>query len=48
MSAPKLSFHVETVRLDAHGSRERCKETEIMLDTDLQCRTDIMGMYFWA
>lgn len=35
MSEPKLAFHVETVRLDAHGSRARCKQAEIALDTDL-------------
>jgi hypothetical protein len=35
MSAPKLTFHVETVRLDAHGSLARCKRAEIPLDTDL-------------
>jgi uncharacterized OsmC-like protein len=35
MNAPKMSFHVETVRLDAHGSRARCKQAEIALDTGL-------------
>jgi len=35
MSEPKLAFHVETIRLDAHSSRARCKQTEIALDTDL-------------
>lgn len=35
MSPPKISFHVETVRLDAHGSLARCKAAEIPLDTDL-------------
>ena len=35
MSETKMRFHVETVRLDAHGSRARCKQTEIALDTDL-------------
>jgi uncharacterized OsmC-like protein len=35
MSDPKMSFHVETVRLDAHGSLARCKAAEITLDTDL-------------
>lgn len=34
MSEPKLAFHVETIRLDAH-SRARCKQAEIALDTDL-------------
>lgn len=35
MSEPKLAFHVETIRLDAHSSRARCKRAEIALDTDL-------------
>ena len=35
MSNPKMSFHVETVRVDAHGSLSRCKAAEIPLDTDL-------------
>ena len=35
MSEPKLAFHVETIRLDAHSSRARCKQVEIALDTDL-------------
>jgi uncharacterized OsmC-like protein len=37
MSAPKIkmNFHVETVRIDAHGSLARCKQAEIPLDTDL-------------
>ncbi len=30
-----LGFHVETVRIDAHGSIARCKAAEIPLDTDL-------------
>jgi uncharacterized OsmC-like protein len=35
MGDPKMTFHVETVRLDAHGSLARCKAAEITLDTDL-------------
>ncbi|MFO6421218.1 OsmC family protein [Hylemonella sp. W303a] len=37
MSAPtaKMSFHVETRRVDAHLSRAVCKNAEIALDTDL-------------
>lgn len=31
----KMSFHVETRRIDAHGSLSRCKDAEIALDTDL-------------
>lgn len=33
--APKMTFHVETHRVDAHGSLARCKNAEIALDTDL-------------
>ena len=35
MSDPKMSFHVETVRLGPQGSLSRCKQAEIPLDTDL-------------
>lgn len=35
MNNPKMTFHVETVRLDAHGSLSRCKAAEISLDTDM-------------
>lgn len=35
MSDPKMTFHVETVRLGPQGSRSRCKQAEISLDTDL-------------
>ncbi|BCB27352.1 OsmC/Ohr family stress-inducible protein [Sulfurimicrobium lacus] len=35
MSNPKMIFHVETLRVDAHGSLSRCKAAEIPLDTDL-------------
>ncbi len=31
----KLRFHVETRRVDAHHSVARCKDAEIVLDTDL-------------
>lgn len=34
MDSAKLSFHVETVRIDAHGSLARCKAAQIALDTD--------------
>ncbi|ODU50397.1 MAG: osmotically inducible protein C [Thiobacillus sp. SCN 63-374] len=30
-----MRFHVESVRIDAHGSLSRCKQAEIPLDTDL-------------
>jgi len=35
MSNSQMTFHVETVRVDAHGSLARCKAAEIPLDTDL-------------
>jgi len=35
MSDQKMRFHVESVRIDAHGSVSRCKQAEIPLDTDL-------------
>jgi len=35
VSDPKMRFHVESVRIDAHGSLSRCKQAEIPLDTDL-------------
>lgn len=35
MNNPKMTFHVETVRLDEHGSLSRCKAAEIPLDTDM-------------
>ncbi|MFN4361653.1 MAG: OsmC family protein [Hylemonella sp.] len=31
----KMTFHVETRRVDAHSSRATCKQAEIALDTDL-------------
>ena len=40
MNAPKMTFHVETVRVDAHGSLARCKAAEIALDTDLAGNPD--------
>lgn len=40
MSAPKMRFHVETRRVDAHGSVSRCKAAEITLDTDLAGNPD--------
>ena len=38
--APKMSFHVEARRVDAHGSLARCKNAEIALDTDLAGNAD--------
>ena len=42
MSAPtaKMEFHVQSRRIDAHGSVARCKEAEIALDTDLAGNRD--------
>jgi uncharacterized OsmC-like protein len=39
-STPKMSFHVEARRVDAHGSLARCKNAEIALDTDLAGNAD--------
>lgn len=35
MNAPKMAFHVESWRIDSHQSMSRCKDAEILLDTDL-------------
>jgi len=45
MSEPKakMQFEVEAVRIDAHGSLARCKDAEIVLDTDLAGRVDAMN-----
>ena len=37
---PKMTFSVDTRRVDAHGSLARCKEASITLDTDVNGRTD--------
>lgn len=37
---PKMEFNVAARRIDAHGSRVRCKEAELVLDTDLAGRRD--------
>jgi uncharacterized OsmC-like protein len=34
MSESSMRFHVESVRIDVHGSIARCKQAEIALDTD--------------
>jgi uncharacterized OsmC-like protein len=36
----RMSFHVDAVRVDAHGSLARCKNAEIRLDTDLAGHAD--------
>ena len=33
--AAKMTFHVESRRVDAHGSLSNCKNAEIALDTDM-------------
>ncbi|MGC2517663.1 MAG: OsmC family protein [Burkholderiales bacterium] len=35
-----LEYEIKATRLDAHGSRARCKEAEIVLDTDIAGRAD--------
>ncbi|MCX7033758.1 MAG: OsmC family protein [Arenimonas sp.] len=37
---PKLSFHVQAIRMDAHGSVAHCKDADVVLDTDLAGRRD--------
>ena len=37
---PKLSFHVNARREDAHGSVAHCKDADLVLDTDLAGRRD--------
>ena len=36
----KLTFHIESTRVDEHGSLARCKLAEIPLDTDMAGRAD--------
>ncbi|CAN5545045.1 hypothetical protein BH10ACI2_BH10ACI2_18470 [soil metagenome] len=36
----KLTFHVESARVDEHGSLARCKSAEIRLDTDMVGNAD--------
>ncbi len=40
MSSPKMSFHVESLRLDSHKSESRCKNALIPLDTDMAGNPD--------
>lgn len=37
---PKMTFHVESRRLDAHASVSRCKDAQIALDTDMAGNPD--------
>lgn len=32
---PKMTFHIESRRVDAHASASRCKNAQIALDTDM-------------
>lgn len=43
LSSPKLEYDVTAMRLDAHGSVARCKDTVVTLDTDLAGRRDAMN-----
>ena len=36
----KLEYTVEAMRIDVHGSLARCKDAEVVLDTDLAGRRD--------
>lgn len=36
----KMRFHVESHRIDAHGSLSRCKNAELALDTDMAGNPD--------
>lgn len=35
-----LEYEIEARRIDAHGSIARCKQTDIIIDTDTQGRVD--------
>ncbi len=37
---PKMTFTVNTRRVDAHGSLAKCKEASVTLDTDVNGRAD--------
>lgn len=39
-AAVKMTFHVASRRVDAHGSLSNCKNAEITLDTDLAGKPD--------
>jgi uncharacterized OsmC-like protein len=39
-STTKMSFHVESHRVDVHGSSSLCKQAKIALDTDLAGNPD--------
>lgn len=39
-NASKMTFHVESRRVDAHGSLSRCKNAGIALDTDMAGNPD--------
>lgn len=34
-SKPKMTFHVESVKIDSHSSVSKCKSANIILDTDI-------------
>ncbi|TGM16707.1 OsmC family peroxiredoxin [Leptospira selangorensis] len=39
-SKPKMTFHVESVRIDSHSSISKCKNAKIILDTDILGNAD--------
>jgi len=38
-----LEYEITAKRVDAHGSIVRCKNTELVIDTDLKGRTDTLN-----
>lgn len=40
MNTPEMTFHIESRRIDVHGSSARCKNAEIALDTDMAGNPD--------
>lgn len=38
-----LEYEITATRIDAHGSRVRCKDAELVIDTDLKGRADALN-----
>lgn len=38
-----LEYEITATRIDAHGSVVRCKDTELVIDTDLKGRADALN-----
>lgn len=38
-----LEYEISATRIDAHGSRVHCKEAELIIDTDLKGRVDVLN-----